>query len=109
MRADDTLAFPDYLWVSKNHFQRDWVLRRTYRRIKNVIVIMEWNPLSAVKDMFKQASVNLSIPEYDTPVRRCFEMFDLNKAGRLTKEQLKKVNIISFEFYEYSIEQTIIK
>jgi hypothetical protein len=44
MRSNDTLHFPEYLWVSRNHYQLAWKFNRSRRRLKNVIVIMEWTP-----------------------------------------------------------------
>lgn len=82
IRADDTLNFPEFLYVSRNHFQREWVLRRTLRRVKNVIIVMEWNPRVLSKDGAKAPSVNLTAPDYDIPLRRCFAMFDLTRRNK---------------------------
>lgn len=36
------LKFPEYMLISKNHFKPKWL--KTHRRLKNVIVNMEWVP-----------------------------------------------------------------
>jgi hypothetical protein len=41
-RPNDTLRFPEYMWVSRNHFHLEWTWRKTLRRLKNVIVVLEW-------------------------------------------------------------------
>uniref|UniRef100_A0A0G4IG68 ubiquitinyl hydrolase 1 n=1 Tax=Chromera velia CCMP2878 TaxID=1169474 RepID=A0A0G4IG68_9ALVE len=39
------LTFPEYLWISSNHFKPQWSwLAASLRRLKNVIVVMEWTP-----------------------------------------------------------------
>ena len=44
IRPNEVLKFPEFLLVSKNHFRLEWMLRRTMRRLKNVVVVMEWSP-----------------------------------------------------------------
>jgi hypothetical protein len=93
LRANDTLNFPEFLTVSKNYFQMEWVLLRTTRRIKNVIVVMEWNP--AVSASFAPSSkFGLPVPitaEQEVPMRRCFDMFDLKRKGKLNLQEITKV------------------
>ena len=44
VRVNETLKFPEFLWVSKNHYNLSWTMNRTLRRLKNVICILEWDP-----------------------------------------------------------------
>lgn len=37
------LVFPKAMHMSRNHYKRSWSLK-TFRRIKNVIVLMDWVP-----------------------------------------------------------------
>ena len=46
LRSNLTLQFPEYLYVSRNYFHLQWMLRKSFRRLKNVIMIMEWTPAS---------------------------------------------------------------
>ena len=108
MRANETLNFPQFLYVSKNHFKLEWVLRRTARRIKNVIIVLEWNPTIASllpKNSQKQNSfynnsgsnsnnsggsyIQLTT-EQDISLKRAFDMFDIRKIGKLNTEELKR-------------------
>ena len=38
-----TLSFPDYLHLSKNYFRLGWSLN-SHRRLKNLIIVMDWVP-----------------------------------------------------------------
>lgn len=44
IRANEVLQFPEFLLISRNHFHLEWMMRRTMRRLKNVVVVMEWLP-----------------------------------------------------------------
>ena len=41
-----TLPFPDYVLLSRNHADREWAAKAP-RRLRNVIVTMEWVPDAA--------------------------------------------------------------
>ena len=41
-----TLDFPSFTLVSNNHYKAEWSLTKTLRRLKNVIVVLEWHPSS---------------------------------------------------------------
>jgi hypothetical protein len=94
LKVNETLNFPEFLYVSKNHFQMEWVLRRTARRIKNVIVIMEWTPrnISGSQNSTKLVNSMTATSEYDAPLKRCFEMFDTSSSNKLTLDELKRVS-----------------
>ena len=38
-----SLKFPEYLYMSTNYYEKGWGLK-THRRLKNVIIIMEFCP-----------------------------------------------------------------
>ena len=44
IRPNEVLKFPEFLLVSSNHFRLEWMMRRSMRRLKNVVVVMEWSP-----------------------------------------------------------------
>lgn len=117
IRANETLNFPEFLYVSKNHFQLEWVLRRTARRIKNVIIVLEWNPmanagLASAKSSQKQNQSVYNNPfnssstsslvhltsDQEIALKRAFDMFDVKKTGRLGSEELKRAtNNLGFD------------
>lgn len=37
------LIFPEAMHISRNHYKKSWSLK-TFRRIKNIIVLMDWVP-----------------------------------------------------------------
>jgi hypothetical protein len=50
------ITFPYYLYISENFFKTEWSLR-TYRRLKNVTILMEWIPdLSEVTTLRQHAN-----------------------------------------------------
>ena len=56
-----SLKWPDRLWISHNFFRSNWSLR-SYRRLKNVVCAMEWQPPlnSAPMQMGGSAAVKLT-------------------------------------------------
>ena len=93
LTSNDTLDFPEYLYVSRNHFDIKWSISRTLRRIKNVIAIMEIDPSSKGSSMFDGFSESVSktlgfdttsfTPEQERHLRRCFTIADVGSQGSL--------------------------
>ena len=108
LRPNDTLKFPEFLWVSKNSYNLQWTLNRTLRRLKNVIVVMEWEPsikqdtsirnsmMSSVSKLMGTvglASGQFTI-EQENILLRCFSMFDTDDDGKLSNEDIKHVSFV---------------
>ena len=46
-----TIHFPSYMYVSRNYYRSEWSMK-THRRLKNVIIALEWIPdINAVQPM----------------------------------------------------------
>lgn len=112
-KANETLKFPDFLWVSRNSYQQAWSLTKTLRRLKNVIMILEWTPSIRDKDAILPTPIgttastvgsfitNLSkstangggviTVDQENMLLRCFNMFDLDEDGLLSTEEITKV------------------
>ena len=82
------LAFPSYLWVSKNWFDDGWCLKFN-RRLKNVICVMEWVPnFGALRDMV----VSSGLTEQQTAqLKMTFDLFDVDNSNSLSFLELKEV------------------
>jgi Ca2+-binding EF-hand superfamily protein len=105
-KGNDILHFPDFLWVSRNSYQQAWSLNRSLRRIKNVIVLLEWIP--SIRDTSQASSgksvltgffsnvnkqdgaINITV-EQESMLLRCFNMFDMDEDGKLSTEEITKV------------------
>jgi Ca2+-binding EF-hand superfamily protein len=114
-KTTDTLKFPEFLWISKNSYNPVWSFSRTLRRLKNVIVVLEYEPNlkgtiigSLVGDLTHAASSVASnmlggkiplipaealrwSPEQEALLLRCFTMLDLDDDGKLSQEDILKV------------------
>ena len=83
-----TLSFPDYMFISENYYKSGWSLSGAKRRLKNVIVLMEYMPdpahvrVGAVSD-----SVSLTDSQRDQ-LKRVFDLFDVNSSGGLNAPEL---------------------
>ena len=86
------LHWPSRLWISNNYFRSQWSLR-TYRRLKNVICAMEWQPPSEAGSHAPQAtvgiagSVTLSEMQCDR-VKSAFGYLDEDTDGMVTAAEL---------------------
>jgi hypothetical protein len=107
VRANNTLKFPEFLWVSKNHYNLGWTLNRTLRRLKNVIVVMEYEPSIKEEEPSLRSSIVGSVskvlkdvglaggqftPDQENILLRCFGMFDIDDDGKLSPEDIKHVS-----------------
>ena len=106
IRSNDTLKFPEFLYVSKNHYNLQWTLSRTLRRLKNVIVVMEYEPSIKTPEVTVQSTVLGGVNkvlqsvglaggqftvEQENILLRCFSMFDIDDDGKLTNDDIKHV------------------
>ena len=82
-RTKPSLSFPPYIQLTNNYFRKTWAFPNiTYRRIKNVIVTMEWldaGHLDWIDDNSVQSLEGLS-REQEERLRRTFSIF--SEAGR---------------------------
>jgi hypothetical protein len=107
IRANDSLKFPEFLWVSKNHYNLQWTMSRTLRRLKNVIVVMEYQPSIREEEATMRSSVVGGVTkmlgsvglaggqftlEQENILLRCFSMFDTDDDGKLTTQDIKHVS-----------------
>ncbi len=109
-KANETLKFPDFLWVSRNSYQLAWSLTKTLRRLKNVIMILEWTPSIRDKDMvlpgatsagaasgvasfltsLNKSGATMTVDQ-ENMLLRCFNMFDMDEDGLLSRDEIAKV------------------
>lgn len=107
IRSNDVLKFPEFMWVSKNHYNLQWTLDRTLRRLKNVIVVMEWEPSTqqaprSISDNIAGAlgsmlsAVGLAGGQFtidqEGSLLRCFSMFDMDEDGLLNYDDIGHVS-----------------
>ena len=111
VRTNTTLKFPGFLWVSRNYFHLQWTLKKLHRRLKNVIVVVEWEPeevqglglTSIALNLMKTIRGGESAPTVFTAAQeaqltKCFEIFDSDDDGYLTKDDL--LQVIYMEIYQ---------
>ena len=101
--GNNGLHFPEYLMVSTNHYHMQWTNDRSLRRLKNVMVVMEWAPgkvvpaNSGVVKMLdelikgKQWSSGQPPPAIDAALHRCFALFDTDSDGQLSAGDCERV------------------
>ena len=84
-----TLEFPEYLYISNNYYQKQWSLK-THRRLKNVIVTMEFIPSkSALREV---AAVGKGFTqEQEEGLRRAFLGANGDGTGAISVSELKEV------------------
>jgi hypothetical protein len=94
-KNNETLHFPDFLYISRNHYNPSWTISRTYRRLKNVITIFEYEP--SIKERPAPVSGGLvsSVAQFNATQEqlliRCFNLFDTDEDGKLTVEDIQRV------------------
>ena len=84
-----SLNFPEYMLVSRNYYERGWGLK-THRRLKNVIVVMDFAPSKA--NLREVASVGKAFtPQQERNLMRAFTVADANQSGGISVTELKEV------------------
>eukprot|EP00397_Hematodinium_sp_SG-2012_P000034 GEMP01000034.1.p1 GENE.GEMP01000034.1~~GEMP01000034.1.p1 ORF type:complete len:2592 (+),score=768.95 GEMP01000034.1:4628-12403(+) len=75
-RNPHPISFPHYLWVSENFYRRRWTLK-TYRRLKNVNVVLEMTPNVQSVRLFTPSELeSMPLPEEQVKtIERTFELF----------------------------------
>jgi hypothetical protein len=83
------LQFPDYLLVSNNYYKKMWGMK-THRRLKNVIVTMDFVPSQAA--LREIAAVRKGFTkEQEATLKRAFIGADGNTMGTISVTELKEV------------------
>ena len=84
-----SLEFPDYLYISKNYYEKQWNLK-THRRLKNVIVTMDFVPSkSAIREV---AAVGKPFTEeQEASLKRAFLGANDDAGGHISVPELKEV------------------
>jgi len=81
------LTQPSYLQCSKNYFDNSWSMS-SHRRIKNVIVLLEWCPdMTQVRVAVDATQRMLNAVQTDR-LRKAFTMFDVDGKGSLTSAKV---------------------
>jgi hypothetical protein len=83
------LEFPDYLYVSKNYYEKSWSIK-THRRLKNIIVTMDFTPSKAgIKEV---AAVGKPFSEeQEASLKRAFLGTNNESRGSISVTELKEV------------------
>mmetsp|Transcript_31635 Transcript_31635/g.32121 ORF Transcript_31635/g.32121 Transcript_31635/m.32121 type:complete len:611 (+) Transcript_31635:444-2276(+) len=83
------MQFPDYLYLSKNYYDKAWN-SKTHRRLKNVIVTMDFFPSRrAMKEV--AASGKALSKTQEKMLKRAFSSADNNSSGTISFAELKEV------------------
>jgi Ca2+-binding EF-hand superfamily protein len=84
-----SLDFPDYLHMSRNYYEPSWGMK-THRRLKNVIVTMDFVPSKA--DLREVAAVGKAFtPAQEKNLKKAFSMADADQSGGISMAELKEV------------------
>jgi Ca2+-binding EF-hand superfamily protein len=84
-----TLKFPDYLLMSNNYYEKKWGMT-THRRLKNVIVTMDFCP--SKKALREIAAVGKGFSkEQEATLKRAFLGADSDGTGSISVTELKEV------------------
>ena len=81
--------FPPYMFLSQNHYVVGWGLK-THRRLKNIIVLMEWIPSRGGLTWLENTNSTFS-SQQEVSLKKAFDMVDVDNSGSLTREEVKFV------------------
>ncbi|CAM9255641.1 unnamed protein product [Laminaria digitata] len=82
------LVFPEAMHISRNHYKKAWSLK-TFRRIKNIIVLMDWVPnVTALKPQPTPPGRHVS-PEQDRLLKNAFSLLDFDGDGKLGEDEFR--------------------
>jgi len=84
-----SLDFPDTMFISRNYYEKSWSLK-THRRLKNIIVIMDFSPSKAA--MVEITDVGKAFtPIQEQNLKRAFQIADRGNSGGISVGELKEV------------------
>ncbi|CAM9541095.1 unnamed protein product [Sphacelaria rigidula] len=82
------LVFPEAMHVSRNHYKQSWSLK-TFRRIKNIIVLMDWVPdVTALKPSLPPPGRQVS-QQQDSLLKNAFSLIDFDGDGKLGEDEFR--------------------
>ena len=84
-----SMKFPDYLYMSNNYYEKGWGLK-THRRLKNVIIIMEFCPSKSMLQEVSASSKSFSVM-HEKILKRAFATADGRIAERIKVSELKEI------------------
>lgn len=76
------LAFPSYLQLSSNFYKHSW-WHTSHRRLKNVVMVMEWIPRPEALDNQECEDVKSLTTEQEENLRQAFNQIDTAGKGQL--------------------------
>ena len=83
------LPFPEYLAVSRNHFNKEWVGER---RIKNAVMVLEWVPdVTALAPSTCHAAAGTLSDAQDERLRSALELLDTRATRTFDRRALRQV------------------
>ena len=82
-----TLPFPDYVLLSRNHADREWAAKAP-RRLRNVIVTMEWVPDAAALAARDEEAGALTA-EQESALRDAFKLLDVDDSKALDRKEVQ--------------------
>uniref|UniRef100_A0A6V2M4H7 ubiquitinyl hydrolase 1 n=1 Tax=Ditylum brightwellii TaxID=49249 RepID=A0A6V2M4H7_9STRA len=84
-----SLEFPEYMYLSNNYFEKGWGFK-THRRLKNVIVVMDFVPSkSAIREIADVGKAFTSAQE--KTLKNAFSLSATGNAGDISPDQLEEV------------------
>jgi hypothetical protein len=83
------MKFPDYLYMSNNYYEKGWGLK-THRRLKNVIIIMEFCPSKSMLQEVAASGKSFAVM-HEKILKRAFATSDGRIADRIKVSELKEV------------------
>lgn len=82
------IIFPPEMLYSHNYFHPQWSLS-SHRRVKNVIVVMEWIPDPARVRLSERGRALL--PEQEGRLKKAFDRFDVDGVGSIGKPEVQEL------------------
>jgi hypothetical protein len=95
------LEFPNFTYVSNNYYKAEWSVNKTLRRLKNVIMVLEWHPLThggmtdpkayiknLTQDWSKALPMSAKLEDF---LKRSFSLLDRGNTGKLQYEAIEEV------------------
>ena len=84
-----SIEFPDYMLISRNYYEKQWNMK-THRRLKNVIVVMDFVPSKAAVREVAAVGKPFTL-EQEASLKRAFMGANSNAEGHISVTELKEV------------------